>query len=246
MNTMTLIIIGAIIVIMAIIGYIADKKGMAKKPVKEERPQVKPQEPQIETWSEDAKPKDERQETIHKVPTMDDWASLPENENQLPEVDLENPNLKEETIETSEPMFSELNQETSEVPEIKEPVLVDVSVPILEENEPKIEEESASVETPTLEPVETLEPIVDNSVNEGPNMIEPETMVFTPEFADQVQKPISEPDVVETLTEEPEQPITESMVEQQPVAETMENVVNEPETIESKEIETKEETSIWN
>ncbi len=155
------IIIGAIILIMALIGYLAEgtdlaNKALSKKPKenkgKEEpkttveevvpiatagiSPSAIPGQEQWQTnldnqfnnsvvaadapievlnvkeepsaWSDDIPKVDDRQETIHNVPTIDDWSMMPTNNpeasTELPEIQLDNPNK----TEANEEMFPDI------------------------------------------------------------------------------------------------------------------------------------------
>lgn len=167
------IVVGAIVVIMAIIGYVAENKGKNEKVKKERIPEVNVQEIEAKegaaTWSKDAKPKDEKQEIEHKVASVDDWSKIPTTEDKLPEVKLDalKDEPKEEEKEESkqeneEVMFADIDtnrsniKELSEVLAVPEPMPADVSAP-----------EAVTMPAPT-EPV--MASNLDTSVSSEPSL----------------------------------------------------------------------------
>ena len=114
------IVVVAIVVIMAIIGYLADKTDLKNKNEKKETgdvPEISPVKSVAdETWSDEAKPIDERQEVVHSVSSMDDWSVMPQAD------DLKETESSNETEESEEetPMFAEMdnnaNMAISELP----------------------------------------------------------------------------------------------------------------------------------
>lgn len=228
MNIITYIIIGAVIILMAIIGYIADKNKKPKQENKPTQPTSETLNQGAQTWSEKSKPKDERQETIHKVPTVDDWSTIPTNTDQLPEVQLENPNTQPETQnDDMEPIFPDIKPTDLEIPELKEPEiktepvenLAPETIPSIEQ--PPIEKapiaptsdtETTSVETLTTEPNPVTTPVelmpaqpVQAPIEALNTKQAPQVENITPVVEPVIQMPQIEPTPLEPQTQAPMQ-----------------------------------------
>ena len=111
------IIVIAIVIIMAIVGYMAEhtKEGKETTKIKEEN--IDKVENENSTWTSNAPVKDEKQEIEHKVPSIDDWSKIPETANETNEVKLETPN--ENPTENKETvMFDSPNANQSEIKEV--------------------------------------------------------------------------------------------------------------------------------
>ena len=150
MNYIIWIVIGAIFVIMAIIGYVAEHSG--NKNVRKEQvniPEVNVSnietKEETATWSLNAKPKDEKQEILHKVPSMDDWTKIPSTEDKLPEVKLDVPKeeVKGANVVENQPMFadvvtskSNISEPTGEVLSVEEPATTPIPTPVPAQPQP--------------------------------------------------------------------------------------------------------------
>lgn len=269
-----LITIGAILIIMAIIGYVAEKNGLVKK--KEEKsqeqiPEVSVNESNLgaETWSENAKPKDEHQETIHKVPTMDDWSSIPTDG--LPKT--ENLTASEKVDNTQdEPMFPEINSTDLEIPEVEVPTMENIEDSneslTMEEVTSPIEESNQTVSEPqnmnysfdfsnqvAATPVETLttKPETTEVLSAEPT-IETRVEPAAPTPTEVVDTPI-EPLAQEPNVELPAQPSIENVSEPEvkteiptiePVSIEQSTSIGEPQEINESQQGAQTETSIWN
>lgn len=122
MNYIWIIVI-VVVVMMAIIGYIAEnsKKGKNEKPKKEtpnENISKTEAKQGAENWSTKSKPKDEKQEIEHKVPTIDDWSKIPAVDNKSPESKPEAPKENNPAKEKEDVMFKELNENQSDIKEV--------------------------------------------------------------------------------------------------------------------------------
>ena len=181
MNYMIWIIVGVVVILMAIIGYFADKKTKPAKVKKQNIPEVNVAKIEARegaaTWSEDAKPKDERQEKEHKVASIDDWSKIPET-NEEPKPASEEPPANDQ-----EPM-SMFENPGSNQPEIKEIATENISVPA---TEPNIVQDEPSVPTPTIETTEpSPEPASINEIT--PANAQPVEQAGIPE---QITEPVS-------------------------------------------------------
>ena len=149
---MIIIIIGAILVIMAIIGYVAEKKDLVKK--KEiAKKQDKVSEinlPADNTWSSETKPKDEKEEIVYNVPSMDDWSTIPTDLS----LNEEDASSTEDVSNGEEEMFSEIKTNDLEVS----------SEPIMEEN--VVSESSDKEVLPELEEKQSETPEISSEENE--------------------------------------------------------------------------------
>lgn len=172
------IIIGAIVLIMALIGYLAEGTDLANKALnkktkeKKEKEEKQTVEEVIPTpvadinakifpdqswqtnldnqlgnsvvaadapievlkvqeepnaWSDNAPKIDERQETVHTVPTVDDWSMIP-NDSQTPSTDLPEvqlDNLNKADMSNDSEMFPDIKPSDLETPvSIEEPEVI--------------------------------------------------------------------------------------------------------------------------
>ena len=128
MNYIVWIIIAIVVVVMAIIGYVAENKNKPKTKKAKENNIPEVNIAQIEakeganTWSKNAAPKDEKQEKEHKVATIDDWSKIPPAEHkpaEKPQKKVEETNHKDQ-----EAMFSDVDNNKSEIKEVRTEPLV--------------------------------------------------------------------------------------------------------------------------
>ena len=113
------IIIAVIIVMLAIIGYLAEgtELGPKKKNKKKNETKVTGEVEEINITEETNAPsawtgeikKDERHEQVHDVPTIDDWSSIPTDLQIQPE---KTEDIDQKTSEITTPLFTEPMQDT--------------------------------------------------------------------------------------------------------------------------------------
>lgn len=116
-------IVALIILIMAIIGYLAEKNGMFSK--KEETPKETTKsnkEPTV--WEKKENPNKDKQEIIHTVPTKDDWSQLPEvtsEETKPQEKPINQPQTVQETpvVSIPEPTNIQAQPQTPQAGEVQ-------------------------------------------------------------------------------------------------------------------------------
>ncbi len=167
------IIIGAIVLIMALIGYLAEGTDLANKALNKKTKEKKETVEEViptpvadinakifpdqswqtnldnqlgnsvvaadapievlkvqeepNAWSDNAPKIDERQETVHTVPTVDDWSMIP-NDSQTPSTDLPEvqlDNLNKADMSNDSEMFPDIKPSDLETPvSIEEPEVI--------------------------------------------------------------------------------------------------------------------------
>ncbi len=219
MNYMIWIIVGVVVILMAIIGYFADKKTKPAKVKKQNIPEVNVAKIEASegaaTWSKDAKPKDERQEKEHKVASIDDWSKIPET-NEEPKPASEEPPANDQ-----EPM-SMFENPGSNQSEIKEIATENISVPATEPMQIP-EEPSASAEnneTPVVENSGSNQPEIKEIATENisapatePNIVQDEPSVPTPTI--ETTEPSPEPASINEITPANAQPVEQASIPEQ-------------------------------
>ena len=204
-NSTVLIIIIAIIFLMALIGYIADKKGIFSKNKNNNKRQETVvnqvnEIPASETWSDKAKPKDERQETIHKVQTLEDWASIPDSEG-IKTVILENPNLDEPMFPDIKP--TDLEASSSEVTKGQTSQEIPNTLNLVTEKDTTSEIDNTMSETNLVsEPASQIQSWGDSTQPQTPAIeetnIQNKTNIQDPVLNSSVSNNVTQPPVAET------------------------------------------------
>ena len=159
------IVITVVIIIMAIIGYVAEHAG--EKSEEDKAIDAFLEDTELKegaaTWSKDAKSNDEKQETEHKVASIDDWSNIPKVEETLPKEKSEKPKTEEKinvVLNESTPSVTndnkhEIGEPTTEVLTVSEsmdvptPLSISVPQPVELTTLPtsKAEVKSASIQT---------------------------------------------------------------------------------------------------
>jgi len=213
------IIIAAIVVIMAIIGYLAegtklDSKSKAKQKEHEDKKEkveeisITEETNEPSAWTGEVK-KDERHEQVHDVPSIDDWTNIPEN------TLTENPVIEQPTENVSTELFSEMtpNSTTPSVEPINPGILENLDSPLAGNQpietieEPQIESSNPVIEEPVItpEPLEQFQPEQIPEVAPETNNIEPQPTQVSETVQQTIEPaPISDAPI-------PEQPQTETL-----------------------------------
>ncbi len=211
------VIVIAIIIIMALIGYLAEGTELdskSKKKNKETNTETPKNVEEVALVTETNEPsawtgeiqKDERHEQTHDVPSIDDWTTIPTDT-------IENNTISAETIQNNNDtqMFSEMtpNSTTPNTEPINPAVLENLDAPLTD---------IIAEKAPVVEAISTLEPSVEvpTEIKEETKVVEnpvPETLDTTIETLETTQTPIEpapifdvpnlEPQVTETPKEEP-------------------------------------------
>ena len=120
------IIISAIIIVLALIGYLAEGTEFANKALKKQKNDVAKTDTGVveadlpvevlkvkddpSAWTGDVPAVDERQETEHKVDSVDDWMNTP-NVNEIPKISKEE---VQKAMDNSDSLASSQNSESEE------------------------------------------------------------------------------------------------------------------------------------
>ena len=110
-NAIFWFILIAIAVVLAVIGFIADKTDFNKKNKKEKKVDKAVSDKNAPSaWTGEIKKEDERKERVYKVASVDDWSSMPEVE-KTPDKPTEAP----QTESKGEEMFPDVTTNDMEV-----------------------------------------------------------------------------------------------------------------------------------
>ena len=196
-------IIAAIILVMAIIGYLVESSELNKKRVIEEEKPEETKEQENLLWSENAPKEDERQETIHTVEQADDWTTIPTVAS-----GTANQTLSEEVttpiVAKSEPNIIDKTPDISEAKVIKtpEPLAQTSVIAPVEEISPAVKE--AIPEVPTAQ--QEIKPANPQPLPAPEPAPMPRPIPTSPTPPTPQPSPISTPNTVQT-------PIAEKMVQ---------------------------------
>lgn len=220
------VIVAAIVVIMAIIGYLAEgtKLGSKSKNKQNEEKENKEEVEEIlvaeetnapSAWTGEVK-KDERHEQVHDVPSVDDWTNIPTD------TVAETPAIEKPVEETTE-LFSEMtpNSTTPSVEPINPGVLENLDAPLTNE-----------------EPIETFEePQMETPVS-NETVVTPAPEIQPEQFTTAVPEPVTEIQPEPVQNSETVEPVIESA----PIFDAP--MPEQPEKLEVLEEENKQETNV--
>jgi len=212
-------IVIVIVILLAIIGYLAEGTTLGPKNKKKQQQQNNPEKDVEEikiteennapsAWTGEIK-KDERHEQVHDVPSIDDWTNIPEN------TLTENPVIEQPTENVSTELFSEMtpNSTTPSVEPINPGILENLDSPLAGNQpietieEPQIESSNPVIEEPVItpEPLEQFQPEQIPEVAPETNNIEPQPTQVSENVQQTIEPaPISDAPI-------PEQPQTETL-----------------------------------
>jgi len=239
-------IVIVIVILLAIIGYLAEGTTLGPKNKKKQQQQNNPEKDVEEikiteennapsAWTGEIK-KDERHEQVHDVPSVDDWSTIP-TDTMIPSIEepLINENVQDNNV-------SEENQINPSILENLDAPLTDIPATNETKTQPEIAVQEPIVENiPVDMPKETAAISTLDTVPSAPELTVPEASMT-------VEQPVPTLDTVspETIVPAVQEPVTENKtlepsqnIEPAPIFDAP--VLNaEPEKVENLEVPTED------